>query len=301
MIPTDPPPLDDRLEALLGARPLRFVPLAGGSAGQAKVLRADFAGGDPCVLKVAPPGPPLDAPDPSTDALALEGWMLSELARRSDLPVPGVIHAEPGLLVMEWVEADGARSPEGEAEAAEQIAALHAVEGSHFGYAADTVLGGIHLPNPPTADWNTFYAEHRLRDMARRCVAVGLLPAELARGVEVVADRLEEFLGSEPGPPSLVHGDLWGGNVLWHRGRVAAYIDPAVHHAPAEVEIAFTTLFPTFGPAFHTRYRALRPLDPGFDEVRRELHHLHPLLVHVRLFGGSYVDAVRRVVRRCEA
>jgi fructosamine-3-kinase len=99
-------------------------------------------------------------------------------------------------------------------------------------------------------------------------------------------------------PPSLVHGDMWTGNVLCKGGRIAAFIDPAVYYADAEIELAFSTLFGTFGEAFFDRYREHRPLQPGFFEARRDLYNLYPLLVHVRLFGGSYVGSVERTLRQ---
>ena len=98
--------------------------------------------------------------------------------------------------------------------------------------------------------------------------------------------------------PSLIHGDLWTGNVLCHDSRIAGLVDPAIYHADAEIELAFATLFGTFGDAFFARYTEHRPLAPGFFEARRDLYNLYPLLVHTALFGGSYARSVDRTVRR---
>ena len=92
--------------------------------------------------------------------------------------------------------------------------------------------------------------------------------------------------------PALIHGDMWGGNILCRDGRVAAFIDPAIYHAEPEIELAFATLFATFGTPFFERYRDIRPIAPGFFEERPALYNLYPLLVHVRLFGGHYVASV---------
>jgi fructosamine-3-kinase len=116
-------------------------------------------------------------------------------------------------------------------------------------------------------------------------------------GIERVAARLPDLVG-EPAPPGLVHGDAWTGNVLVRDGRVAAFIDPAIYFADPEIELAFGTLFGTFGEAFFRRYGEIRPLRPGFFEVRRDVYNLYPLLVHVRLFGGGYVGQVAGIVRR---
>src|SRR3546814_4637170 len=95
-----------------------------------------------------------------------------------------------------------------------------------------------------------------------------------------------------------LHGDMWGGNVLARGGRIAAFVDPAIYHADPEIELAFSTLFGTYGEAFFRRYEALRPLRPGFFETRRDIYNLYPLLVHARLFGGSYVASVDRILGR---
>jgi fructosamine-3-kinase len=91
---------------------------------------------------------------------------------------------------------------------------------------------------------------------------------------------------------------MWAGNVLCGGGRVAAFIDPAIYYADAEIELAFATLFATFGTAFFASYQRLRPLRPGFFEGRRDLYNLYPLLVHARLFGGHYVSSVEGIVQR---
>jgi fructosamine-3-kinase len=118
----------------------------------------------------------------------------------------------------------------------------------------------------------------------------------LAR-VEALAARLDDYL-EEPAHPSLLHGDLWTGNVLAHEDRVSGLIDPAIYWGHPEIELAFSTLFGTFNEIFFNRYHELRPIRPGFFEERRDLYNLYPLLVHVRLFGAGYLGGVERILRR---
>ena len=113
--------------------------------------------------------------------------------------------------------------------------------------------------------------------------------------LETLAGRLGRWI-SEPAHPSLLHGDMWTGNLLCRDGRIAGFIDPAIYFGDPEIELAFSTLFGTFGRAFFARYASLRELKPGFFEERRDLYNLYPLLVHVRLFGGSYVSSVDRTL-----
>ena len=120
---------------------------------------------------------------------------------------------------------------------------------------------------------------------------------ETLRLLERLCGRLPDLIG-EAAPPSLIHGDVWGGNVLVRGGRIAAFVDPAIHYADAEVELAFSTLFGTFGEPFFRRYGELRPLRPGFFEARRDLYNLYPLLVHTALFGVQYARSVGRIADR---
>ena len=112
-----------------------------------------------------------------------------------------------------------------------------------------------------------------------------------------LAERLDEYL-EEPERPSLVHGDVWSANVLAEGDRITAFLDPAIYHADPEIELAFISLFNSFGDAFFERYGEIRSLRDGFFEERRDLYNLYPLLVHVYFFGGGYLDSVRVTLRR---
>ncbi len=274
--------LSQRIFEATGLAPSGLEALTGGCVGE--VYRVGVREGDDVVAKVAPGG-----------GLEPEGWMLDYLARRSALPVPRVIFADDTLLVMTFVEADG--RGHGDDHAADLLAALHDIDGPHFGLERDTVIGGLVQPNPPTGSWLTFFADQRLLQMARRAFEVGSLDSGALARVERVAQNLSRWL-EEPAAPSLIHGDVWGGNVLIDGGRVAAFVDPAIYYADPEIEIAFTTLFSTFGERFYRRYAELRGLSDTFFEVRRDLYNLYPLLVHAVLFGAGYGRSVDGIARR---
>ena len=133
--------------------------------------------------------------------------------------------------------------------------------------------------------------------MAAIAAERGALPREDRRRVERLAGSLPERFEAAP-TPSLIHGDVWGGNVLARGGRIAAFLDPALYFADAEVELAFIDLFHTFGSAFYEAYEARRPIDAGYRRWRRDLYQVFPLLVHVALFGGAYVGGLRERLRR---
>ena len=231
-------------------------------------------------------------------SLELEGYMLSELERLSGLPVPHVHFAADDLLVMDFIDNDGgAITADVERDAAALLTALHATPRDSFGYARNTLIGPLLQPNPKMMRWIPFFRDARLMHMARAAHEEGRLPARLFARLERLAEVLSDYL-VEPPYPSLLHGDLWTGNLLVKGRRIAGFVDPAIYFGHPEIELAFTTMFGTFGAAFFDAYESLSPLQPGFHEVRRDLYNLYPTLVHVRLFGASYLDGIERTLSR---
>lgn len=280
----------ERLEKLLGAAVLstKPLPMGFGLTGLALTLKDGRRLAVKLRTGTGKTGP----------SLALEGYMLGELARLSDLPVPKVWVCEPNLLAMDFIENDGhGATPDAERHASELIARLHLVRRSHFGYERDTLIGALHQPNPAGAQWVPFFRDHRLLHMAQAVQNEGRLPPGLLDRIERLAARLDTYL-TEPSFPSLLHGDLWSGNVLVRGNRIAGFVDPAIYCGHPEIELAFASLFGTFGTPFFDAYENIAPLEPGFHELRRDLYNLYPLLVHVRLFGAGYVPPIERTLTR---
>lgn len=280
----DDPRLAGPVEAVAGRRPRRIAPLPGGCIAQ--VYKVELEGGGALVAKVAPEG-----------GLAEEAAMLSDLAKLSELPLPPVLHAADDLLLMDYVDSGGGIDAAAEAHAAELLAALHGISAPAYGYGRDTLIGPLRQPNPWTPSWLDFFREQRLLYLGRMTVGSGQLPAAAMSRLERFCGRLERYI-DPPAAPSLIHGDLWGGNILARSGRIAAFLDPAIYYAHAEIELAFSTLFGTFGQAFFKHYQERRPIEPGFFEARRDIYNLYPLLVHTQLFGGHYAASVDGILRR---
>jgi fructosamine-3-kinase len=278
--------LEEEVKRAVGAAVKDVKPLSGGCIGQ--VYRMDLADGSVVVVK---------SDDSEQPCLDLEGYMLRYLSEESDLPTPEVWYSTERLLVMDFLPGESRFSDAAQAHAAELLADLHNISAPAFGLEEDTLIGGLHQPNPWTDSWLDFFREQRLLYMGRQGVRHGRLPEPLLQRLERFCDHLEEWL-DEPERPSLLHGDVWTGNVLAQGDRITGFIDPAVYYGHAEIELAFTTLFGTFGRPFFDRYRELRPLPDGFFRERRDIYNLYPLLVHVRLFGGSYVNSVERTLEK---
>ncbi|MBT4769663.1 MAG: phosphotransferase [Rhodospirillaceae bacterium] len=277
------------IENIIGETVANATPLGGGCVGE--VYRIDLSSGERLVAKIGN-----ESSDPD-GGLALEGWMLETLKERSRLPVPTILHAADSLLLMEYIEGGDEINEAAQEHAAELLADLHGVTAPQFGLEKDTLIGGLAQPNPPSDCWPEFFRDHRLLYMGHQAMAAGRLPGPVMDRLERFAARIKEWIG-EVAEPALIHGDMWGGNVLARKGRIAGFVDPAIYYADPEIELAFSTLFSTFGEAFFRRYQEIRPIAPGFFEERRDIYNLYPLLVHVRLFGSGYVGGVEGILTR---
>ncbi len=278
--------LTHALSVLGFATPCSTSPLSGGCI--ASVYRVTFVDGSTAVVKH-------DAARSAT--LRIEAMMLRYLAEHSALPVPRVLAESDEALVMQLMPGATGCDADAQRHAAELLVELHAIRAPAFGFERDTLIGPLHQPNPRTESWVEFFSRHRIEHMTRLCEESSAISPKLAVRLRALAMRLAEFI-NEPPHPSLIHGDAWSGNVLAHRGRITAFIDPAIHYAHPEVELAFMCLFGCFGEPFYSRYHELRPIRPGFFELRRDIYNLYPLLIHAKLFGGGYATSIERTLSR---
>jgi fructosamine-3-kinase len=274
------------VEAHLGERMLSVRPLGGGCIGE--VYRAELEEGNPLVAKVDRKG---------ESHLEREAYMLCYLRQESDLPVPKVYHGSETLLLMEFVEGSSRFTEEAERHAAELLAGLHDISSATYGHERDTLIGALDQPNSPTKSWAEFFRDYRLLYIALVAHEAGRLPVEDLLRVERLSEKLDELI-EDPNPPALIHGDVWSANVLARGHRITAFLDPAIYYADPEIELAFISLFDSFGRPFLDRYQEIRPIRDGFFEVRRDLYNLYPLLVHTYYFGGGYLSSVRNTLDR---
>ena len=217
------------------------------------------------------------------------------------MPTPRVLEVGDDYLALEWIE-PGRLEGAGAEEFGRGLALTHTAGAPGFGAPqfgdADggaASFGSLRLPNDPAADWPTFYAERRLRPLARIARERGALSDAAARAVEDVCGRLPELSGPAE-PPARLHGDLWSGNVLADTGGRVWLIDPSAYGGHREVDLAMLRLFGAPSEGIFAAYAEVAPLAAGWEE-RVQLWQLLPLLVHAVLFGGSYRGAAERVAR----
>jgi fructosamine-3-kinase len=178
----------------------------------------------------------------------------------------------------------------------EQLAALHRSTKDRFGFAQDNFLGTTPQPNGWKEDWITFWRERRLGYQLKLAAGNGS-GGNLQRLGEKLMDTLPAFFDGYAPQPSLLHGDLWGGNHGYLGDGTPVTFDPAAYYGDRECDLAMTELFGGYGPDFHAAYRANWPLDAGYA-VRKELYNLYHILNHANLFGGGYARQAEEMMRR---
>jgi len=231
--------------------------------------------------------------------LLTEARMLQDLAENG-LRVPEVIASAADILVLEYIEESQNPLYNQETESAKALAALHSVsnESRMYGYYYDTTIASFPQKNEQTQyNWGLFLAQMRILPMAKICYDKGLLDKSLAQRLETLCTSLYRRIDMSLITPSLLHGDVWRGNVLFAEKGVY-FIDPAIYFGDKEMELAFILLFNTFGKRFFDTYVNLHPLSSDFYETKVPLYQIYPLLVHVALYSGGYVKELKERLQR---
>ena len=232
-----------------------------------------------------------EGPPESYDALAAEAAGLEELRSSRAVRVPRVLDvgssATKAWLALEWLQLSTRAGRAAESALGEQLALQHRHVAARFGWHRDNTIGLSPQLNGWSDDWATFFRERRLRyqlDLAARNGLSGRLQERAA----LLLERIDEFFTDYQPVPSLLHGDLWGGNWGADDSGCPVIFDPAVYYGDREADLAMTRLFGGFGADFYAAYHAAWPVDAG-ARTRRDLYNLYHVLNHANLFGAGYL------------
>ncbi len=233
----------------------------------------------------------VDLPMFEAEALGLqEMWDTQTI--RVPKPICTGIANDSSYIVLEWLEMASRADAQVSREMGRKLAALHQHSGSgKFGWSRNNTIGSTPQINNWSTDWTEFWAEHRLwfqLQLARR--KGGQFPEG-----DRLLDAIPKLLAHHTPEPSLVHGDLWGGNAGVTQGGEPTIYDPATYYGDREVDIAMTELFGGFSSAFYQGYNEVWPL-PGGYEQRKTLYNLYHILNHFNLFGGGYGSQANRAI-----
>ena len=254
--------------------------------------------------------------DASAGIFRAEAYSLGRLAATRTLRVPAVLAVsdpetdpgdrargvsmapEPRWLLLEWLEPGSATRTTWEQLGA-RLAALHRVRGDvDYGWPADNFIGTLSQSNSPSSSWSDFWRDRRLRPQLELALAGAAFGAAEVARFDALFAALDDILApaSEEGP-SMVHGDLWSGNLHVLASGEPALIDPSSYFGHREVDLAMAQLFGGFDDRFLHAYQEAWPLADGFSDLRRPAYQLYYLLVHVNLFGGAYRAAALNALR----
>lgn len=202
--------------------------------------------------------------------------------------------SHPGFILMEWIS-DGQKRRDFWPQLGSALAALHRHTGPAFGFESDNYIGRIEQVNGFVDDWTDFFLEYRLEIQRNLARDAGRWSSSWDAPFDRLAVCLHDILPHKP-TASLVHGDLWAGNVLATASGTPVLVDPAVHYAHREVDLAMSELFGGFPDSFYRSYIEAWPLEPGY-ELRRRVYNLYHLINHLNHFGQEYAAQVEGILR----
>jgi protein-ribulosamine 3-kinase len=220
---------------------------------------------------------------------------LDLLRRFSVFDIPKVITQSSkggnAYLIMELIE-PASKSVVYWQELGIKLAELHRNSITKFGLDEDNFIGSLPQKNKFEDDWSTFFTNQRIMPMIKMASDNSLLQKGERNTLESALSKITELMPKEA--PSLLHGDLWSGNLMTSANGEPCLIDPAVYYGHREMDIAFSHLFGGFSPDFYHSYQEAYPMESGFNQ-RIDLYNLYPLLVHLNLFGRSYIGQINSI------
>lgn len=227
-----------------------------------------------------------------------EAHGLNALRQASAISIPEVVAYDTvdnrQYLLLQWID-KGHAAPDFWESFGASLAFQHQQEQSFFGWTEDNYIGSLLQTNSQYGNWRDFFAECRVMPLVKKLFDARLFTMNDAAASEKLCRHIDDLFPAEP--PSLLHGDLWGGNYAVGADGYAWIFDPAVYCGHREIDIGMTQLFGGFDKRFLKAYDLAYPMAPGW-ESRMPVAQLYPLLVHAVLFGGHYPGAALSVIKR---
>lgn len=231
------------------------------------------------------------------DMFEKEALGLNLLASADSFRIPEVVfHSTAGehaFLLLEMIESVS-RQPDFWTDFGSSLAALHGHSAGMFGLDYDNYMGSLRQSNRFHSNWYDFFIVERLEPQLKLARDEGQISTSTIKSFENLYRKLPSLVPEEK--PAMIHGDLWNGNFMVSEKGKACLIDPAAYYGHRESDIAMTKLFGGFPEEFYSAYNSAWPLEKGWQQ-RVDILNLYPLLIHVNLFGGSYLWDVQNIIR----
>ena len=281
------PGVKDAIGALLGTKIKNTTPVSGGDISKAYLLHTDS---ERVFCKINS--------SPSAKAMFIaEVEGLQAIANTKTIKTPAIYAvndlAEGACLLMEYVPSRRAEPKELEALGA-QLANMHQISSDYFGWENPNFIGNLPQSNLKHDNWVSFYVKERLTPQFQTAINQNLLTNADIPGIDKLQNVISSYCPDIR--PSLLHGDLWGGNFIIHESGTPYLIDPAVYFGHSEIDLSMSKLFGGFGAPFYSTYYDINPSMPG-EAGRTAIYQLYYLLVHLNLFGRSYYRSVKEILQ----
>jgi protein-ribulosamine 3-kinase len=224
---------------------------------------------------------------------------LETLAQHSIIKVPEIYDCfeedNYQILLLEWIN-PSERTPHFWQNFGQQLAQLHSVSNTQFGLDHNNYMGSVPQLNSFSTNWNEFFSNQRLLPLIDKCLTNNLLSSKNVKQFEKLISRLSEIFGNDT-KPSLLHGDLWSGNFICAQYATPVLIDPVVYFGHPSIDLGMTTLFGGFNSNFYDAYQSVTPFPKNYEE-QWAVCNLYPLLIHLLLFGQSYLHSIETTLRK---
>jgi fructosamine-3-kinase len=278
-----------RIEEKLGGKIISFTSLSGGCISDAYKIITEKS--EQYFLKFNSSS--------ASDMFIKEAHGLMELEKSNAIRIPKVLSYDEDYILLELIPS-GNKNKNFFEEFGRSFAEMHKHSSETFGFYEDNFIGSnlqMNIPDEIEAtDWTSFYFNKRILFQLHLAEKLGNSTDTLRNGVSKLENKIEDIIGGSKEKPSLLHGDLWGGNYMVDENGNAVLIDPAVYYGHREADLAMTKLFGGFSSEFYKTYFETFPLEDGY-EYRENIYKLYHMLNHLNLFGGGYYSQAISLIK----
>jgi len=225
-----------------------------------------------------------------------EGKSLEILNNKFSNFFPKIYYLEKNFFIMEYINHNNLMNSSSEKDLAKKLAKIHSIKNDKYGFEYNTPIGGLEQSCEYEKSWINFYRNKRLQMIFNIINKSNPMPNEINKGIEKILKNLENYI-SDSQSPSLIHGDLWQGNILFNNGKVVSFIDPSIYFSNIELELSSLTFLKVVSNDFFNEYSKYNKIEKGFEE-RSKIYELYYSLLNVHLWSRSYINNTYEIIKK---
>ena len=224
-----------------------------------------------------------------------EGKSIQDMHKKFPDFFPKVYYLKNNFFIMDWIYHNNLKDENSEQDLAYKLSKMHSIKNLQFGYHYNTPIGGLEQPSKFDKSWINFFRNNRLLMIMNKINNTNPLPLEMNLGLEKIINNLEKFI-PESNCASLIHGDLWSGNILYNNGKLAGLIDPSISFSNNELDLASLIFLNAVSPNFINEYKKYIKIENGFEE-RVGIYKLYYALLNAHLWSRSYIVETEKIIK----